>query len=87
MGWGTRSEGVFPSAALNLIGVFKGVGGNNGIHNFEGASPILSLFLLVWGVLKLILKCLEGDGVLNFDGVSPSFPPFFLVWGILELIL
>ena len=72
MGWGTRSEGVFPSAALNLIWVFKGVRGNVGVHSFEWASPIIFLFLLVWGVLELILKFLEGDMRFNFVGVSPS---------------
>ena len=87
MGWGTRSEGVFPSAALNLIWVFKGVRGNVGIHSFEGASPIMSLFLLVWGVLELILKLLEGDMRVDFVGVSPSSALLLLIGANLDLTL
>ena len=67
-------------------GVVRGRGGN-GMLNFEGASPNLSLFLLVWGVLELILENFEGDKRFNFDGISPSFPPLFLAGAVLGLIL
>ena len=57
------------------------------MHNFEGASPILSLFLLVWGVLELILKILEGDVRFNFVGVSPSSALLLLIGASLDLTL
>ena len=52
--------------------------GNNGIFNFEGAFPIISLFLLTWGVLEQILKIFEGDIWSNFVRVPPSSVPFSL---------
>ena len=52
--------------------------GDNGIFNFEGAFPIISLFLLIWGVLEQILKIFEGDIWSNFVGVPPSSVPFSL---------
>ena len=57
------------------------------MYNFDGASPILSLFLLVWGVLELILKILEGDVRFNFVGVSPSSALLLLIEANLDLTL